>query len=153
MTKGDKISVNKTVTRNFGGNTKIIAESGQTGEYLAPFNGLEHYVMLGKQVLTLREGEFDVIPIPSMIYPPLEDMVVANVIGEFVDRSERGVYKYGTTLADNDRDDFLQHLKEELMDAVCYIQKLQYDEETLENRRKASSKENGANVSKPPSVH
>ena len=59
MIKGSKIIVNKTVFRVQGDCTKIIAESGQTGEYIAPFNGIEHYVMLGKQVLTLRDGEFD----------------------------------------------------------------------------------------------
>lgn len=59
MINGSKIIVNKTVFRVQGNCTKIIAESGQTGEYMAPFNGVEHYVMLGKQVLTLRDGEFD----------------------------------------------------------------------------------------------
>ena len=43
----------------------------------------------------------------------------------FKDRSKLGIKKYGTTLQDNDKDDFLQHLKEELMDAVLYIEKLQ----------------------------
>ena len=53
------------------------------------------------------------------------DEVVDNVIYEFKDRSTRGQNKYGTTLAANEKDDFLQHLKEELMDATLYIQKLQ----------------------------
>jgi hypothetical protein len=35
-----------------------------------------------------------------------------------------GIAKYGTTLEDNDTDDFLQHLQEELMDATLYVEKL-----------------------------
>lgn len=138
MRKGDQIIVNKTVSRAHGDNTKIIAESGQTGEYLAPFNGIEHYVMLGKQVLTLREGEFDTPDYSEMFHPPLEDIVVARVIAQFAERSYDGIKKYGTTLAANNTDNFLQHLKEELMDAVCYIEKLQHDEN---NRKKKSTQE------------
>lgn len=53
------------------------------------------------------------------------DPIVESVIEEFRERSSNGIKKYGTTLEENNTDDFLQHLKEELMDAVCYIQKLQ----------------------------
>jgi hypothetical protein len=52
------------------------------------------------------------------------DKIVKNVIDKFKERSARGVAKYGTTLADNNTDDFLTHLQEELMDAVLYIEKL-----------------------------
>mgnify|MGYP000863641729 CR=1 FL=1 len=51
--------------------------------------------------------------------------IVENLKKEFDKRSEIGQEKYGTTLKDNDTDDFLQHLKEELMDAILYIEKLQ----------------------------
>lgn len=56
----------------------------------------------------------------------LEDSVVQEVIDKFYNRSEAGIKKYGTTL---DRDDlnlteWLNHLQEELMDAILYIQKL-----------------------------
>lgn len=54
-----------------------------------------------------------------------KDAIVLSVVDQFLKRSELGIEKYGTTLADNDKDDFLQHLKEELMDAVVYIEKLQ----------------------------
>lgn len=53
------------------------------------------------------------------------DKIVENVINQFKNRSEIGIEKYGTTLEDNNNDDFLQHLKEELMDATLYIEKLQ----------------------------
>jgi hypothetical protein len=54
-----------------------------------------------------------------------EDKIVEQVINQFSKRSEIGIKKYGTTLEENNNDDFLQHLKEELMDAILYIEKLQ----------------------------
>ena len=56
---------------------------------------------------------------------PKTDKVVDNVINQFKERSKRGIEKYGTTLQENNIDDFMQHFKEELMDAILYIQKLQ----------------------------
>jgi hypothetical protein len=35
-----------------------------------------------------------------------------------------GITKYGTTLYRNDKDNYLLHLQQELMDATLYIQKL-----------------------------
>ena len=55
----------------------------------------------------------------------MKDKIVEEVKKEFDIRSCIGINKYNTTLQDNNKDDFLQHLKEELMDAVCYIHKLQ----------------------------
>ena len=52
------------------------------------------------------------------------DPIVLAVIDKFSQRSEVGVAKYGTTLAENDTDDFLVHLQQELMDAINYIEKL-----------------------------
>lgn len=56
---------------------------------------------------------------------PKTDSIVESVVNQFKERSKRGIEKYGTTLQENNTDDFLQHLKEELMDAILYIQKLQ----------------------------
>ena len=53
------------------------------------------------------------------------DPIVESIINQFNQRSEVGIKKYGTTLEENNNDDFLQHLKEELMDAILYIEKLQ----------------------------
>ena len=50
-----------------------------------------------------------------------EDPIVNQVIDKFKERSEKGIQTYGTTLHDNNTDDFLNHLQEELMDAVLYI--------------------------------
>lgn len=55
----------------------------------------------------------------------MKDKIVESVIEQFKQRSEVGIKKYGTTLSDNNDDDFLQHLKEELMDSILYIEKLQ----------------------------
>lgn len=55
----------------------------------------------------------------------MKDRIVEQVIQQFQKRSEIGIEKYGTTLEQNNSDDFLQHLKEELMDAILYIEKLQ----------------------------
>ena len=56
---------------------------------------------------------------------PKIDPLVTSVMTQFLTRSQIGISKYGTTLEENNNDDFLQHLKEELMDAVLYIEKLQ----------------------------
>ena len=55
-----------------------------------------------------------------------KDSIVEEVIDLFRKRSEQGFKKYGTTL---DRDDlseseWIQHLQEELMDAILYLTKL-----------------------------
>jgi hypothetical protein len=61
------------------------------------------------------------------------DSIVEEVIDLFRKRSEQGLKKYGTTL---DRDDlsemeWIQHLQEELMDAILYLTKLK---NTINNR-------------------
>ena len=54
------------------------------------------------------------------------DPVVERVVDKFVSRSDVGFAKYGVTL-DNDKSNlfaWINHLQEELMDAVLYMQKL-----------------------------
>jgi len=55
------------------------------------------------------------------------DRNVLSIINEFKQRSNKGFSKYGTTTEriDLSLDDWLQHLKEELMDACVYIQTVQ----------------------------
>lgn len=53
--------------------------------------------------------------------------ILKDLILEFENREQRGLKKYGTTM---DREDlslqeWLQHFKEELMDGLLYLQKLQ----------------------------
>ena len=54
----------------------------------------------------------------------IKDAVVQSVVDKFCSRSVIGISKYGTTLEQNNSDDFLNHLQEELMDAILYIEKL-----------------------------
>ena len=54
----------------------------------------------------------------------MKDKIVESVVNKFNERSEVGIKKYGTTLAENNTDNFLVHLQEELMDATLYIEKL-----------------------------
>jgi len=54
------------------------------------------------------------------------DPVVERVVDKFVSRSDVGFAKYGVTLEDDKSNLFawINHLQEELMDAVLYMQKL-----------------------------
>lgn len=53
------------------------------------------------------------------------DPIVLHTALELISRSVVGVRKYGTTLAENNKDDFLQHAKEEALDLANYLTKLQ----------------------------
>jgi len=54
------------------------------------------------------------------------DPVVERVVDKFVSRSDVGFAKYGVTLEDDNSNlfEWINHLQEELMDAVLYMQKL-----------------------------
>jgi hypothetical protein len=54
------------------------------------------------------------------------DPVVQSVIEKFQKRSVVGQQKYGTTLEENNLPflDWVQHMQEELMDAILYLEKL-----------------------------
>lgn len=56
----------------------------------------------------------------------MKDKIVKQVIKKFKKRSKLGVEKYKTTLEHSTQgeDEFLNHLQEELMDAILYIEKL-----------------------------
>ncbi len=54
----------------------------------------------------------------------MSDQIVLSVIEKYAKRSEVGIAKYGTTLETNNKDNYLKHLQEELMDASLYIEKL-----------------------------
>ena len=53
------------------------------------------------------------------------DPLVERVVDKFVGRSDVGFKKYGVTLEDDPSDmlAWLNHLQEEMMDAVLYLQK------------------------------
>ena len=54
-----------------------------------------------------------------------QDPIVDSVVNQFSDRSRIGIEKYNTTLAENDLPliEWLEHLKQELMDATLYIER------------------------------
>jgi len=67
-----------------------------------------------------------------MSYP---DKNVLEVIKQFESRMEVGYKKYGVTTADDKHTDFLgwiQHLQEELMDAIVYIERVKQEIKTAE---------------------
>ena len=65
------------------------------------------------------------------------DPVVERVVDKFVSRSDVGFAKYGVTLEDDKSNVFIwiNHLQEELMDSVLYLQKLK--ESTTEELQEA----------------
>lgn len=68
---------------------------------------------------------FDFQEIEEEFYiKPKKDPIVKQVTDKFKARSKVGIEKYGTTLEENNTDDFLTHLEEEMMDSLLYIQKL-----------------------------
>jgi len=66
----------------------------------------------------------DVDPNVEMWETQNSDQIVLEVIEKYAQRSEIGQVKYGTTLETNNKDNYLKHLQEELMDATLYLQKL-----------------------------
>lgn len=54
----------------------------------------------------------------------MKDKIVQQVVNKYAERSDRGYQKYGTTLEENNKDIYLKHLQEELMDATLYLEKL-----------------------------
>jgi tRNA A37 threonylcarbamoyladenosine biosynthesis protein TsaE len=57
------------------------------------------------------------------------DPIVTSVVKQFTERSRMGIEKYNTTLDENNLDliEWLEHLKQELMDATLYIQRAQQE--------------------------
>ena len=74
------------------------------------------------------------------------DSIVNTVVQRFIQRSEFGQKKYGVTLDRTDLKtvDWIQHMQEELMDAILYLEKLKMTITTTEG----SSTEQKAGVIK-----
>ena len=69
----------------------------------------------------------------------MSDQIVLEVIEKYAKRSEVGIAKYGTTLETNNKDNYLQHLQEELMDATLYLQKIMDQNKEITNLVKSHS--------------
>ena len=62
---------------------------------------------------------------------PIKDTVVEAVREDLLSRSERGILKYNTTLKFNDKDNYLNHLYEEILDSANYCKKLIMQKEDI----------------------
>tara|TARA_R110000823_G_scaffold299925_1_gene420678 strand:+ start:288 stop:470 length:183 start_codon:yes stop_codon:yes gene_type:complete len=56
----------------------------------------------------------------------MKDKIVESVLDKFKERSDEGMKKYGVTMDRKDLSslEWLNHLQEELMDAILYAEKL-----------------------------
>lgn len=63
----------------------------------------------------------------------MKDKIVENVVDKYLERSQVGITKYGTTLENNNKDNYLKHLQEELMDATLYLEKTMYLNQEITN--------------------
>jgi hypothetical protein len=54
----------------------------------------------------------------------MRDKIVEQLIEKYNKRSETGVRKYGTTLSENNHDNFFTHALEEAMDFSLYLMKI-----------------------------
>lgn len=63
----------------------------------------------------------------------MEDKIVQQVVSRYQSRSDVGIRKYGTTLEGNNKDNYLRHIQEEMMDATLYIEKLITQKEEITN--------------------
>jgi hypothetical protein len=59
----------------------------------------------------------------------MKDKIVQEIKDKFESRSQLGIKKYGTTLERDDlsAEEWVNHLQEELMDAILYLQRLKHD--------------------------
>jgi hypothetical protein len=69
-----------------------------------------------------------------------QDPIVEIVVKDFWDRSSRGVEKYNTTLKENNTDNFFKHLREELMDGILYLAKIEDVIKTTPNNTELGEK-------------
>jgi len=69
--------------------------------------------------------------------------VLAKVFSEFIEREQTGLKKYGTTMDRNDLslNEWIEHMKQELMDAILYLEKIKsiYDTQRPSDYQKADS--------------
>jgi len=76
----------------------------------------EYMMVMEREMETLREKNH---------MKHTKDNITNQVIEDLKSRAERGYKKYNTTLGENNKDDYMNHLYEELLDAAQYIKKEQ----------------------------
>ena len=92
-------------------------------------NIVTYYILDDLGAFSYYSPEYFVASTPRSI--STKDPIVEQVKEMFDKRSEVGIKKYGTTLHENNTDDFFNHLQEELMDAILYLTKLKSLEHSL----------------------
>jgi hypothetical protein len=57
------------------------------------------------------------------------DSIVSSIIDQFIERSKKGKAKYGVDLDRTDLDllDWIEHAKQEHMDAILYLEKIKQE--------------------------
>lgn len=83
----------------------------------------EHFERIKYEKVKKR---FEAYNIPVIFETVQPDSIVESVIKKFKDRSDVGIKKYGTTLdrKDINFDGWAEHLQQELMDGILYLERL-----------------------------
>lgn len=81
----------------------------------------------------------------------IPDSIVVSVISKFQQRSEIGQRKYGTTLDRTDLSflEWANHMQEELMDAILYLEKMKKTSNEPAKRKCTSCNETGIDTFDP----
>jgi len=81
----------------------------------------------------------------------MPDSIVAAVVASFLQRSELGQKKYGTTLDRTDLKtlDWVQHVQEELMDAILYLERLKKEVSHLSEGTQSQETQQGSSLASP----
>lgn len=85
----------------------------------------EHFKRI-KQEKVKKRFEAYLQDIPVVFETVQPDSIVESVVKKFKDRSDVGIKKYGTTLdrKDINFDGWAEHLQQELMDGILYLERL-----------------------------
>lgn len=85
----------------------------------------EHFKRI-KYEKVKKRFESHIQNIPVIFETVKVDSIVESVIKKFKDRSDVGIKKYGTTLdrSDINFDGWAEHLQQELMDGILYLERL-----------------------------
>jgi hypothetical protein len=113
----------------------IIAESKVTGLIVQVENMYDKYFTGRVLVGDFNNEVGDYVSLASSTFnisnnEIKEDKIVTKIVEKFKQRSEIGIKKYNTTLEENNTDDFFEHLSEELMDSLLYLQKIKEQKDT-----------------------
>ncbi len=81
----------------------------------------------------------------------MPDSIVAAVVASFLQRSELGQKKYGTTLDRTDLKtlDWVQHVQEELMDAILYLERLKKEVSRRSEDTQSQGTQLGSSLASP----